>query len=146
MAFSAVQLFSFFSNIPHMALYVVAHDRLGKEGFEFIKDSADFYDNQLYQAVNNMRTSIPNIATVLCAQDIVVFPRVAPIPVCILSAKCALRLKLASLDFHYYHTICSNRTPANMNYTHVLRTFYIEWEAVIKLSKETKNDVPQMFK
>ena len=31
-----------------------------------------------------------------------------------------------------------------MNYTQVLRTFYIGWEALIKLSKETKPDVPQL--
>ena len=64
-----------------------------------------------------------------------------PIPPCIVSAKCYLRLKVASLALHYYHTIGQDRTMSNMNYTQVLRTFYIDWEALVKILKETKPNV-----
>ena len=33
-----------------------------------------------------------------------------------------------------------------MNYTQVLKTFYIEWEALIKLLRETNPDLPQLSK
>ena len=84
-----------------MALSVVSRDQLRHEGFESIKNFADFKDDQLHQAIKNMRTSIPDVDAVLGALDIVVVPGVSPIPPCIVSAKCALRLKDASLAFHY---------------------------------------------
>ena len=100
MVFSAVQLTSFFTNGPQMALSVVARDRLGQEGLEYIKDFADFKDDQLYQAIKNMRAPIPGIYAVLGALDIVVVPGVAPIPPCIVSGNCTLCLKVTSLGFN----------------------------------------------
>ena len=91
-----------------------------------------------------MRTSIPGVSAVLSALDIVVVPGVATILPCIVSEKCALRLKVASLVFHYYHAIGCDRTPDNMNYTQVLMTFFIEWEALIKLSNDTNPDMPHL--
>ena len=74
-----------------------------------------------------MRTYIPGVAAVLGARDIFVVPGVAPIPPCIISTKCNLLLKADSLAFHYYHAIGRDRNLSNMNYTQVLRPFYIEW-------------------
>ena len=129
-----------------MALSVVGRDCLGQEGLESINYFADFKYDQLYQAINKMRTSIPSVAAVLGGQDIVVVPVDSPITPCTVSAKCALRVKVASLSFHNYHAIGRDRTPANMNNNRVLRTFYIEWEALIKLSKDTKPAVPHLYK
>ena len=56
MVFSAVQLTSFFTKGPQMALPVVARDCLGKEGLESIEDFAYFKDDQLYQDIKIMRT------------------------------------------------------------------------------------------
>ena len=127
-----------------MAIPVVARDCLGKEGLESIEDFSYFKDDQLYQDIKNMRTSIPGVSAVLSALDIVVVPGVATILPCIVSEKCALRLKVASLVFHYYHAIGCDRTPDNMNYTQVLMTFFIEWEALIKLSNDTNPDMPHL--
>ena len=110
-----------------MELSVVARNRLGQEVIASIGDFADLKDDQLYQEINNTRTSIPSVAAVLGALVIVVVPGVAPIPPCIVSEKCALFLKVTSTDFHYYHAIGRNRIPAIMNYTKILRTVYIEW-------------------
>ena len=93
-----------------------------------------------------MRTYIPGVAAMIGALDIVVVPGVASITPCIVSENCALRLKVAYLAFHYYHEIGRDRTPSNMNYTQVLRKFYIEWEALIKLSKETNPNAPHISK
>ena len=100
MVFSAVQLTSFFTNVPQMELSVVACDCIGQEGLESIEDSANFKDDQIYQANKNMWTSIPGVAEVIGALYIIVVPGVAPIPPCIVSEKCALRLKVTSLAFH----------------------------------------------
>ena len=54
-------------------------------------------DEQIYLAIKNMRTSIPGVAAVLGALYIVVVPGGDQIPPCIVSAKCALRLKFDSL-------------------------------------------------
>ena len=110
-----------------MALSVVARNRLIQAGLESIDCFVNFKDDQLYQDINNMSTSIPSVVAVILALGIVVVPGVAPIPPCIVSEKYDLRLKVVSLYFHYYHSIGCNITPANMNYTHSLRTSYIEW-------------------
>ena len=146
MAFSALLLTSFSTNGPQMALSVVSHDFIGQEVLEYIKDFSDFKDEKLYQAIKNMRTSIPGVAAVIGARNIVVVPEVSPIPPCAVSEKCALCLKVASLAFHYYHAIGRNITTANMNYTQVLRTFYIEWEELIRLYKDKKYDVLHLSK
>ena len=83
-----------------MELSVVARDRLGQEGIASIGDFADLKDDQLYQDINNTRTSIPSVAAVLGALVIVVVPGVAPIPPCIVSANCTLCLKVTSLVFN----------------------------------------------
>ena len=70
-----------------------------------------------------MRTSIPGVAAVLDALDIVVVTGSAPIPTCVVSTKCDLRIKVASIALYYYHAIGRGRTPANMKYTQVLMTF-----------------------
>ena len=146
MIFSAVLLNLLFTNGPQMALSVVARDRLGNEGLESIEDFADFKDDQLYQAIKNMRTSIPGVAAVIGALDIIAVTGVAPIPPCIVYIKYAFRPKVASLSLHYYHAIGRGRNPTNMNFTQVLSTFYIECEALIKLSKKTKPKFPHLSK
>ena len=126
MVFSALQLTLFFTHGPQMALSVFACNCLGQEGLEYIKDSSDFKDEQLYQAIKNMKTSVTGVAAVLGALDIVLVPGVAPFSPCIVSTKCDICLKVASLYFHYYHAIGRDSTPDNMKYYQVLRTFCIE--------------------
>ena len=144
MVFSALKLTLFVTNGPHLALSVSACDRLGQEGFESIEDFSNFKDDQLYQAIKNTRISIPSVAAVLGAQDIVVVPGVSPISPCVVSEKLALHLKVTSIDFYYYHIIGCDRNMSNMHYTQSLRTLYIEWEALIKLSKETNTNVTHL--
>ena len=151
-SFTGAQNTSFFENGPQMALTTAQKDRLALEGLATVDDFADFKEDQIDQAIKNMRTSIPGIPEVPQVTDnngnvtTVGVPAVPPVLPVLISAKCALRLKIASLAYHYYISIERTPTPANMNYTNVLRGFYVEYEALLTLEKETKGDVPILHK
>ena len=99
-----------------------------------------------------MRTSVPGIPTippVLDAQgniQVAGVPVIPPILPALVSARCRLRLLVASTAFHYYTSICRAHMPANMNYTQVLKGFYVKWEAIVELAKADKPDVPILHK
>jgi hypothetical protein len=150
--FTDAQVTAFFTNGPQMALTEPLRVRLASEGLVHIDDFDDFKDTQLNQAFKNMRTSIPGVPGIPEVRDgngVVTVPAVAPIPPIppvLVSAKCALRLKVASHAYHYFIAISRVPNPVNMNYTRVLKSFYIEYEAIIKLSGEPKPDVPTLQK
>ena len=158
MVFNAGQNTSFFENGPQMNLPHSVRLRLQQEGLQVVEDFQDFRDDDLIQAFKNMRTPIPGVSgvpgvqEVLAQDDTVLVTAIAPIPPTpgspgvIVSAQCAKRLKVASLAFHYYKSIARTATPANMNFSTVLRDFHTEWEAVVKLNKEDKADVPVLSK
>ena len=141
MAFTNAQLTHFFENGPQMNLTAVQRARLASEGLASIEDFMDFKEDQLNDATKNMRTSIPGVPAVPDGAA-----AVPAIPPCLISAKCSLRLKVASVAFHYYTSIDREPTAINMNYSAVLRPFYVEWEALIKLSDEKTSDVPALSK
>jgi hypothetical protein len=151
-AFTNIQLTNFFTNGPQMSLTAAVRLRLSQEGLTTVDDFTDFKEDQLLDAFKNMRTSIPGVAAIPAVLDadnnVVVdaIPAIAPIPPTLVSAKCGLRLKIASQAFHYYKSIEREVTPANMNYTQVLKDFYTEYESVIALSSEAKPDVPLLHK
>ena len=67
---------------------------------------------------------------------------VPSVPACIISSKCALNLKTKFCSYHYYFSIGRDRSPVNMNYNSVLCNFNFYYEALAKLSKHDKPDVP----
>ena len=143
-----------------MGLTPIIRARLQQEGLVTVEDFTDFKEDQLNQAYKNMRTSIPGVAGIPAVQaqmdpnnpGVILVPGVPPIPAIpaippvLVSARCALRLKVASIAYHYYRSIDRTPTPVNMNYTNVLRAFYVEYEALITLSEESKPDVPVLHK
>ena len=135
-----------------MALTGPARVRLGEEGLTYIRDFVDFKEDDLNQAFKNMRTNIPpisGIAEVLNPDGSVLYEAIPPIParqVVVLSAKCILRLKIASKAYHYYRSIDRAITTANMNFDMTLKEFNVEYEAIIKLSKVDKPEVPKITK
>ena len=124
--FTDIQVTAFFTNGPQMALTGPIRARLASEGLVNVDDFDDFKDTQLAQAFKNMRTSIPGIPgipEVRNAEGVVTVEAVAPIPAIppvLVSAKCALRLKVASHAYHYFIDIGREPTPVNMNYSRVL--------------------------
>ena len=113
-----------------------------------IKDFEDFKEEELKAAFRNMRTSIPGLQAVpeqLNAAGDVIAPAMPAVPgilPCLVSARCALRLNVASNAFHYYASIERETTPTNMNYNGILKVFHVEWECLQKLSEETNPTVP----
>ena len=144
MNFNANQLTSFFTNNPQMALSPDQRLRLGAEGLVTVEDFADFKEDQLEDAIKNLRTPIPGVPRVLNAEGNEIVAAVPAVPPCLISAKCTLRLKIASIAYHYYVSIGHVRTPVNMNYTNVLHSFHVEWEAIKKLAEEDKPGAPTL--
>jgi hypothetical protein len=158
MPFSNAENNNFFDNGPQMNLLVAVRLRLQNEGLSTVDDFIDFHDDELNQAFKNLRTPIPGIAGIpgipaqvnnAGVEVIAEVPPIAPTPgspAKIVSAQCIKRLKVASVAYHYYDSIARAHTAPNMNYTTVLRDFYLEWEAVLALNKEDKADVPLLSK
>ena len=152
MNFTAAQTTAFFENGPQMNLPQAVRARLALEGLDTVTDFVDFKEDQLNDAFKNMRTAIPGVPVIpaVLGQNNVVqvatVAAIAPIPPTLVSAKCALRLKVASVAFHYYQSIGRTITSVNMNYTNVLKDFYVEYESIESLSDATKPDVPLLHK
>ena len=153
-SFANNEIDSFFTNGPQMALSAAVRARLSLEGLTTVGDFSDFKEDQLYAAFKNMRTSIPGVQAVQELRDqadnnIILVHAVAAIPPVaptLVSAKCGLRLKIASVAFHYYISIDRDVKASNMNYSNVLKDFHTEYESVIALSDETKPSVPALSK
>lgn len=137
-----------------MALSAVVCARLLLDGLTTVSDFSDFKEDQFYFAFKNMRTFIPGVQAVQEQRDqadnnsilvhaVAAIPPVAPT---LVSAKCGLRLKIASVASHYYIFICRDVKASNMNYTNVLKDFHTEYESVIALSDETKSSAPALSK
>ena len=118
MVFIAIQNTAFFTNGPQMNLPPAIRMRLQQEGLTVVEDYADFKEEQLEQAYKNMRTAIPGIPAVppvLDAngnQQVAGIPAVPPVMPALVSARCRLRLGVASIAFHYYTSIAREPTSA----------------------------------
>ena len=147
-AFNANQTTGFFENAPQMGLTNVQRTRLAAEGLQNVDDFEDFKPDQIDHAIKNLRTAVPGVpgmAAIMNPNGGIGVPAVQPIPgipACIIPARGSLRLKVASLAYHYYMDTDRVPTPQHMNYTNVLRSFYTEWEAIEQQSDETKPSVP----
>lgn len=146
MAFNNATTTSFFENGPQMALTPIARARFADEGLATIDDFEDFKEDQIDVAVRNLRTAIPGLPAVLNPDGMIAVAATPPVLPCLVPAKCVLRLKVASIAYHYYQDTARTPTPAHMNYTNVLRSFYNEWEAILKQSQEDKPIVPALSK
>ena len=150
--FNLIQNTSFFTNGPQLGLSENVRARLAQEGLATANDLADFKEEQLEQAYKNMRTAIPGVPGIAAQLDangnvvVPAVPAIQPIPPVLVSARCRLRLMVASIAYHYYDSIIRDQTPQNMNYSLVLKGFYSEYEAILELAKEDKPDVPVLHK
>ena len=146
MAFTNAQVTNFFENGPQLGLTAVQRARLAQEGLTTIEDFEDFKSDQLENAIKNLRTAIAGVPAVVDAAGAVLVPAVPGIPPCIIPARSSLRLKVASIAYHYYTDTDRTVTPANMNYTQVLKGFYIEWQAINEMIKSDTPSVPVLSK
>ena len=103
------------------------HAILVLEGIINVDNFDDFKEDQLNQAFKNMHTPITGIPAVAAAGGDTAVPEVDHIPSVLVYAKCDLRLKVALIAHHYYVSTGKAVTPANMNYTNVLKGLNIEY-------------------
>jgi len=148
MVFNHQENINFFQNAPQMGLSPVQYARLSAEGLATVESFLDFEEDDLDSAARNLRVAIPAVPEIMDAVDplLVAFPPVPAIPACTMPANCLKHLNIASVAYHYYIYIGREPTPVNMNFTRVLRGFHIEAEAIKKLAKQTKPDVPVLNK
>jgi len=149
MVFNHQENINFFQNAPQMGLSPVQYACLSAEGLATVESFLDFEEDDLDSAARNLRVAIPAVPEIMNAVDplLVAFPPVPPaIPACTMPANCLKHLNIASVAYHYYIYIGREPTPVNMNFTRVLRGFHIEAEAIKKLAKQTKPDVPVLNK
>ena len=131
-AFNVAQLSAFFANASQMGLPPNVQARLSSEGLDTIEDFEDFKEEELKAAFRNMRTSIPGLQAVpeqLNAAGDVIAAAIPPVPgilPCLVSARCALCLNVASNAYHYYASIDRVTTPTNMNYNGILKVFHVK--------------------
>lgn len=143
---------NFWLDDDQMSLTAEERTSLSHEGLETISDFLDFKDDELTQAFKNMRISVPPVAgvdAVVDAEGEVVSPAIPSFPgkrPVALSTKCMKRLKIASKAYNYYNSIGRVRNTINMHFTQTLKVFWIEYESITKLIKETKPDVPKVTK
>ena len=90
--------------------------------------------------------AIPGIPYVGADVGAAVVRVVALVLLVLVSAKCALCIKVASISYHYYDLIGRAITPFNMNYTNVLKVINVEYESLITHCKYTKPIVPLLSK
>ena len=95
------QTTAFFMNGPHMALPNNIRARLVLEGLVNVDDFDDFKEDQLNQAFTNMRTAITGITAVVASGGVAYVPAVSTIPPVLVYAEYALRIKVASIAYHY---------------------------------------------
>ena len=95
---------AFFTTGTQLGLTVAQRDALAEQGLTVVDDFADFGKDELKEALQNMRTSIPAVAGIPAIMDnannAIVVPAIqgiAAIPPILVSAKCMLRLKVASV-------------------------------------------------
>ena len=99
-AFTPNQTTYFFMNGPKMSIPTNIRTRLFLEGIVNIDDFDDFKEYQLNEAFKNMCTSISGITVIAASGRDAAVLDVAPVPTVIISAKCALRLKVALISYH----------------------------------------------
>ena len=113
----------------------------------------DFKSEQVKDTLKNMKSAIPGVLGVpqmIDSHGRVQFAAVQSIPTTQgvnVSTKCSHRLKIAQVAFHFYRSIGISFTySTNMYYQYVLKDFYVEWDAIVKFSKENKPEVPKLSK
>ena len=142
MVFTANNLDGLFTNGSQMALNYHQLQRLGLDCLDIVEEFSGFEEYQPEKDLKNTRNPIPGVPSVMAADENVYVSALSTVPSCIVLEKCALRLKIVPVAYHYYDFFGLDCSPANMNYNTILGNFNVEWEAIINLSKEDKPNVP----
>ena len=120
-----------------MALLARTHTQLLTEGIATVDDLSEFNKDDFKQIVDNLK-SPP--ATLNAAEPPVLVPT-APF---VLGAKSLHRLKVAAQAVKYYDATARPLSAGGMHYTNCLKTFELQWDALITRGDEDAPDVPKI--
>ena len=140
MVLTAAQTATFFENNAQMG---IPHDtivQLNVEGISSIADLVDFNKDLIEQLASNLHlpggmVPDPNPAAAPGAMVLT--------PPFVFGAKSQKQLTIACNLIHYYNTVSHDYTPANMQWTHMMKNFEIQWK-VLKERKDSK--IPEVPK
>ena len=161
MTLTNAQRNNFFTAQVQMGLSNEQRTALANESLVTEEDFADFKEYELKIAFKNVRTGVPSvpgvpgvpaIAQSVDVNGVVIQPAVAAVPAIqrvqgiIIPASCASRLLTASRVWNYYNDTGRSTTQNNMYFTHTLRGFKIEWDAIQTMASQGAPRVPTLSK
>lgn len=140
MVVTAAQTTAFFEHDDQMGIPHATVVQMAREGIATVADLADFEEKSIKQLAENLRrpggrVPDPNPAAGPGAT--------IPTPAFEFGAKSQKRLVVASELVRYYETTSRDPTAANIRWTHVMRNFHVQWEA---LKDEKDGDTPEVPK
>lgn len=143
MVLTAAQTLAFFEDDAQMG---IPHDtvaQLRNEGITTVGDLADFDKDTLQQLADNLRrpggrVADPNPGAAAGAT--------IPTPSFVFGAKSQKRLLVATNLVRYFDTVGRDLTAANLQWTHVMKNFEIQWKALKDRKNDDDPDVPKITK
>ena len=150
--FSAAQLTSLSTNRPQMGLSDAQRIALQAQGLATVDDFEHFDEETLDAAFKNLKfyqAGTPAVPAVLDNNNNVLqpaIPAVAPITAVPLGAIQIYRIHTARLAYDFLTTVGRGVTPQLMNFTQYLKDFRIEYDSIVKLSKQDEPDIPKSSK
>ena len=120
-----------------MALQARTHTQLVTEGITTVDDLSEFNKDDFKQIVDNLKSppAVLNAA---------VPPVLVPTAPFVLGAKSLHRLKVAAQAVRYYDATARPLSAGGMHYTNCLKTFELQWDALITRADEDAPDVPKI--
>lgn len=144
MVLTAAQTAAFFQNAGQMGIPAATVAQLGNEGIDAVSDLADFDKTSLQQLADNLRRPggrvpdpNPNAAA----------GATSPTPSFVFGAKSQKRLQVVCDDLvRYYQAVGRPLTAANLQWTHVMKNFEIQWKALKDRKDNDEPEVPKVTK
>lgn len=143
MVLTAAQTAAFFEDEAQMGVAHATVVQLGVEGITSVADLADFDKDSLQQLADNLRRPggripdpNPNAAP----------GATIPTPAFPFGAKSQKRLSVATDLVKFYNAVGRDMTAANLQWTHVMKNFEIQWKALKAKKDATTPEVPKITK
>ena len=144
MVLTANQTRDFFEQPAQMGIPHATVVQLAQEGIESVHDLQDFDKDSLQQLADNLRRPggrVPDPNPAAAAQGATV-----PTPPFVFGAKSQKRLLVACDLVRYYDTVGRDLTAGNLQWTHVMKNFEIQWKALKTRKNDENPDVPKITK
>jgi hypothetical protein len=141
MVLTAAQTAAFFQDEAQMGIPHPTVIQMQAEGISNVQDLADFDKESLQQLADNLRRPggrvpdpNPNAAP----------GTTIPTPAFVFGAKSQKRLLVATDLIKYFTATGRDYTTANLQWTHVMKNFELQWKALKDKQKEDPSETPKI--